>query len=122
MAGGECRVSMDTRKLFREAANSILMDDSFSIETEGNTICLENSRRFIRLLTENANEPFVPERHVFLSEVKRKLDLLVKNAGNSVEKLWSRYHRFRSNEWCVNGWKTYRRLGLLGACAYYSKW
>ena len=41
MAGGECQVSMDTLKLFREAASSILMDDSFSIETEGNTICLE---------------------------------------------------------------------------------
>ena len=87
---------MDTLKLFREAASSILMDDSFSIETEANSICLENSWRFIRLLTENVNEPFVP--HIFLSEVKRKLDLLVKNAGNSAEKLWSRYHLFRSSE------------------------
>ena len=113
MVGGECRVSMDTLKLLQEAASSILMDDSFSIETEGNTIYLENLYRFIRLLTENASKPFVPERHLFLSEVKRKLDLLVKNAGNSVEKLWSRYHRFRSSEWCVNGWKTYLLQMLL---------
>ena len=41
-------------------------------------------------------ETIALERHLFLSEVKGKLELLVKNAGNSAEKLWSRYHRFWS--------------------------
>ena len=60
---------MDTLKLFKEAVSLILMDDSFSIETEGNTICLENLRHFITLLTENSNKLFV--HHLFLNEVKK---------------------------------------------------
>jgi len=101
-----------TVRVFRCVLGGILSDESFSIQTEGNRICLQLAKEMVKLF---GSPPSVICKELadwLITTLQEIIDTCKRQRGKrkdtiNQDKLWSKYHETTSSEGFKNSWEKF---------------